>query len=87
MSPMSLRLRRSLISAAFLGAAALAGALLPVTSEAVSCPKIIETDHYFDAAKTQYAGSCVRVCNNVWNCTGTRTPYYIVTSQEPCGCF
>lgn len=66
------------------GATALAWALLPVRAEAV-CPKYVLTDYFFDAAKTQYAGTCARACNGAYNCHGTITIYKTVES-EPCGC-
>jgi hypothetical protein len=59
---------------------------VPVKTEAASCPRIISTDYYFDAAKTQFAGHCVRMCNLQTTCYGTVTPYTIVET-EPCGCF
>jgi hypothetical protein len=65
-------------------AALVSAALLPIRAEAV-CPKIIVTDYFFDAAKTQYAGTCVRTCNLAYTCHGTVTIYKIVES-EPCGC-
>ena len=65
-------------------AATLASVLMPVRTEA-ACPKIVSTDYFFDAAKTQYAGTCVRTCNGATHCSGTITIYKIVES-EPCGC-
>lgn len=47
------------------GAAVLASALLPARAGAV-CPKYVSTDYFFDAAKTQYAGTCVRACNGAY---------------------
>ena len=69
------------LSAAALVSAAL---LLPVRAEAV-CGSYRLTDYFFDAAKTQYAGTCVRACNGVVNCWGTTTVYKTIES-EPCGC-
>lgn len=87
MDSLSRRTRRALATAVFLGAGALAVALLPVSSEAVlRCPKIIDYEFFFDAAKTQHAGYCTRVCNGQLNCSGTTTAYYTILSQEPCGC-
>ncbi|HEX6899207.1 MAG TPA: hypothetical protein VF789_05815 [Thermoanaerobaculia bacterium] len=61
-----------------------AAVLLPVRVEAV-CYTYFLIDYFFDAAKTQYAGTCVRACNGVYSCSGTTTIYRIVES-EPCGC-
>lgn len=65
-------------------AAALASALLPIRADA-ACPRYVLIDYFFDAAKTQYAGTCARACNGAYNCSGTVTIYRIVES-EPCGC-
>lgn len=67
------------------GVGALAPLMMPAKAEA-ACPKIILTDYYFDAAKTQFAGHCSRMCNNVTTCYGTKTAYTIVET-EACGCF
>ncbi|HEX4955449.1 MAG TPA: hypothetical protein VF017_18820 [Thermoanaerobaculia bacterium] len=80
-----LRPRRMLLALAFLAAASLASALLPAPSTDAACPKIVVTDYFFDAAKTQYAGTCVRTCSGTLNCWGTITIYKI-TESEPCGC-
>lgn len=62
-----------------------AAALLPAPPVSAACPKIVETDYFFDAAKTQYAGTCTRTCNGQLNCSGTIT-IYKTTFSEPCGC-
>jgi len=70
---------------AFLALAAvavLAWALHPAKAEANNL--LISTDYYFDAAKTQFAGHCVKLCNLQYVCSGTVTSYKIVES-EPCG--
>ena len=76
------RLLRAVLT--FAAAVLVSAALLPVSVEAV-CPKYVSTDYFFDAAKTQYAGTCVRACNGAYNCIGTVTIYRTVES-EPCGC-
>ncbi len=79
------RPRRVLTALAFLAAAAVASALLPAPSTDAACPKLTVTDYFFDAAKTQYAGTCTRACNLQTYCHGTITIYKTVES-EPCGC-
>lgn len=55
-------------------------------ADSLACPKIIEYEYFYDAAKTQHAGYCTRVCNGSMNCSGVQTQYYLVLSTEPCGC-
>lgn len=78
-------MRRSLRIPLLLAALTMA-AMTSQPADSLACPKIIEYEYYFDAAKTQYAGFCVKVCNGTRNCSGVQTPYYTIVSQEPCGC-
>ena len=70
---------------ALVAAMALTSTLLPVSSTDAACPKIVVTTYYFDAALTQYAGTCTRTCNLVTSCFGTITSFRIIET-EPCGC-
>lgn len=58
------------------------GAALKMPNKAEAAPLEKWTDYYFDAAKTQYAGSCLQAppaCGGEHYCTGTTpTPYYTI---------
>lgn len=79
------RPRRIFRTLAFAAAMAVTSTLLPVSGVDAACPKIVVTTYYFDAALTQYAGTCTRTCNLVTSCHGTITSFRVIET-EPCGC-
>jgi hypothetical protein len=60
---------------------------LPADSHAFRCYTYWDYDYYYDAAHTQWAGSCVGSCEpgGAW-CTGEQTGYYIKYYGGSCGC-
>jgi hypothetical protein len=61
---------------------AIAALSLPSESDAA---KICDEEYFYDAAHTQWAGYCWKLCHPMveWNCTGERTAYYARVNCSP----
>lgn len=61
---------------------AIAAMTLPSESAAA---KICDEEYYYDAAHTQWAGYCWKLCapSPEYNCTGERTPYSALVNCSP----
>lgn len=61
---------------------AIAAMTLPSESAAA---KICDEEYYYDAAHTQWAGYCWKLCapSPEYNCTGERTQYYARVNCSP----
>jgi hypothetical protein len=50
-----------------------------------SAEKICDEEYYYDAAHTQWAGFCWKLCypSPEYNCMGERTMYYVPVNCSP----
>ena len=59
---------------------------LPADSSAGGCVRFWDYDYYYDAAHTQWAGSCTGSCApGGASCTGDVTEYYVKYGGGACG--
>jgi hypothetical protein len=70
----------------FLFVGVLIAATPPQPAYAICYERMVEDTYYHDAALTQYAGDCTRLCNGAWVCSGVKTAYRTRAITDYCGC-
>lgn len=65
---------------------ALISAIISLPAAATCAARMWEYYYYYDSAKTQYAGFCLRDCYAQWNCDGVKTSYYTARMTDYCQC-